>query len=181
MKSKTRQAGFTLIELMIVVAIIGILAAVALPAYQSYTNKAKLAEVILAASKCKTVVTEARNIKSVTSMTGGSMAGNFGCETASGVSASKYVASIQTDTWGVIKVVVKGITSSGSTNDGAIYLAPVGATIPDNSYPAGVASWICGPAVSSGVLVNYLPSTCKETNPGAFPYDPTSVAYSYAS
>jgi len=52
------QQGFTLIELMIVVAIIGILAAIALPAYQDYTIKAKVSEAILAASGCRTAVTE---------------------------------------------------------------------------------------------------------------------------
>src|SRR5438094_10123064 len=55
---KTMQKGFTLIELMIVVAIIGILAAVALPAYQDYTIRAKMSEVILAMSSCRTSITE---------------------------------------------------------------------------------------------------------------------------
>lgn len=65
---KNVQKGFTLIELMIVVAIIGILAAVALPAYQDYTVRAKVSELMLAASSARTAVTEsAQNINGLTS------------------------------------------------------------------------------------------------------------------
>src|ERR671924_1674928 len=72
---RTLQKGFTLIELMIVVAIIGILAAVALPAYQDYTVRAKMSEVILAMSACRTSITELYQ-------TGGTPPGanNWGCE-----------------------------------------------------------------------------------------------------
>src|SRR5687768_1233459 len=80
---KRLQQGFTLIELMIVVAIIGILAAVALPAYQDYTIRAKMSEVILAMSACRTSITEVYQ-------SGGSQpaANSWGCE--GGVS-TKYV------------------------------------------------------------------------------------------
>src|SRR2546422_1443530 len=81
---KAIQKGFTLIELMIVVAIIGILAAVALPAYQDYTVRAKMSEVILAASACRTSITEVYQ-------TGGTApaANGWGCENTQ--VGSKYV------------------------------------------------------------------------------------------
>ena len=100
---KRVQQGFTLIELMIVVAIIGILAAVALPAYQDYTVKAKVSEVVLAASTCRTAITEAVQTAP------GSLpsAGQWGCESAS--STSKYVASIATSDGGKVRVTAQGL------------------------------------------------------------------------
>src|SRR3977135_2377438 len=76
---KRIQQGFTLIELMIVVAIIGILAAVALPAYQDYTVRAKMSEVMLAASACRTSITELYQ-------TGGTppAPNSWGCENTTG-------------------------------------------------------------------------------------------------
>src|SRR5579864_9126691 len=95
---KSIQQGFTLIELMIVVAIIGILAAVALPAYQDYTKRAKVTEIILAASACRTTITEVYQTGTQSAVA----AGNWGCESTS--ATSKYVASVATDANGVVTV-----------------------------------------------------------------------------
>ncbi len=151
------QAGFTLIELMIVVAIIGILAAVALPAYQDYTKRAKMSEVVLAASGCRTAITEV--IHSASAMP--SAANGFGCESTA--AATKYVASITTDTEGEITVTARGISSDIDTK--TVILKPCSnadATAGSCAVPTAggsVAVWLCGPG--TGLLDKFLPASCR--------------------
>ncbi len=156
---KALQKGFTLIELMIVVAIIGILAAVALPAYQDYTARAKMSEAILAASACRTSVTESTQSSSTLPV-----AGNWGCESKTGVQVSKYVMSIATNGAGAIQVTVTGINTT--TNGKGLILNPwqdAGRTSPIAAGSA-IAAWDCGPAttLNAGVDISkYLPGSCR--------------------
>lgn len=107
---RAMQKGFTLIELMIVVAIIGILAAVALPAYQSYTQKARFAEVVLQGSSCRADI-GAKYQTSLDNITAANPGpGGWGCEqqAAAGETIGKYITAIATDQIGNVRITVGG-------------------------------------------------------------------------
>ena len=153
------QKGFTLIELMIVVAIIGILAAVALPAYQDYTVRARVSEVILAASSCRTAVTDtvsnspSVNIAAILPGT---------CT----LIATKMVLSGAVDANGLITVQGDSTNLKGDTTTAlrAIEMKPyIAGTALVGTTDGGktITEWKCGPAAALPMPLKYLPGSCK--------------------
>lgn len=139
---KRIQQGFTLIELMIVVAIIGILAAVALPAYQDYTVRAKVSELMLAASSARTCITEA--YQSV---------GNGAIPTS--VSSDCSIATVGKVTGATVSNagVVSVAGSSASTSVGKDVTITL---TPSTQSAAGTLTWTC-----SSTNTKYVPASCR--------------------
>ncbi|MEW6765651.1 MAG: pilin [Pseudomonadota bacterium] len=154
---KKAQQGFTLIELMIVVAIIGILAAIALPAYQDYTVRAKVSEGAVAASALKVGVADMFADRGVAGLL--AYSGEIAADQANLIT-DKITAVAVDGTDGTITITLGGIPQLGANNVLA-YQPTIGNAAIANNNATGTIEWNCKAAAGTTIDNKYLPAVCR--------------------
>jgi len=159
---KSFQKGFTLIELMIVIAIIGILAAIAIPAYQNYTIRSQVTEGLSLADGWKTAISEFYDQNGVFP-TGSSPAGSA-TQIAESAVTGKYVSAIAVTATGQIQITYSGVQANKKINGLILSLSPGLDANNDIVWVCGTAASpalaIPAPATTTTVPNQYLPSSC---------------------
>lgn len=156
MRRYGKESGFTIVEIMIIVTIIGVLVALVLPNMRSSATRARMTEAMLAFGPCRALVTE------IYGAAGDAPGANeWGCEITT--NASQYVDSVQTTAEGTIKLSLKGFGDL-RVDFHTLTLAPLDNT---GNLPSGngapVTRWRCGngPTDGTDVPAQFLPSSCR--------------------
>jgi type IV pilus assembly protein PilA len=157
---RSAQKGFTLIELMIVVAIIGILAAVALPAYQDYTIRAKISEGLVLASALKTAITETHQARGPGTKLCNDAAtcAVLGTSPMNTLTNNRNVTSVVSASTGVI--TIQYTTSVVPAAESTVTLVPTPADLSADTSAGATISWVC---TGGTVVQKYRPAACRNT------------------